>query len=86
MDTFSCCDKKPRPKAADTNKSLLWLMVLTRVHHGSEISNRQVWWPEQRLGVHILDHRHKAERVSWEWLKVLNSKSPPPGTCFLQQG
>lgn len=86
MVPFSCCDKKPGLKATNTHQSLLWLTVLTRVHHGSEDSNRQARRPEQKLGLHILNLRHKAERVSWQWLKVLNSQHPLLGTSAPTSG
>lgn len=46
--------------------------------HGS----RQV---EQKLKVHVLNCRHKAERTNWEWGKVLNLQYPSPqATYFLR--
>lgn len=44
---------------------------------------RQAWWPKQKLGAHILNHKHGAERAN---RKLSNPPSPHPLTYFLQEG
>lgn len=43
----------------------------------------QAWWPKQKLGAHILNHKHGAERAN---RKLSNPPSPHPLTYFLQEG